>query len=269
MDGCLVIKSMIVPDTKICTKCQQALPCNTDSFYAQRAGRYGLMASCKECERQSIRRNVERRKSDDPIGYLASRREIERRYREGSREKVRETYRSWASRDYRKNPEKWREKAAKHRHRKLAEDSARYRQKNRDRSRKWQAANPESLRITRKKTDARRQNDPWTRLARNTANLVRHCLMTRNLRKSGRRTEVLLGYSTPHLKIHLECQFMPGMSWENYGTAWHIDHILPVTFFNFQDADSDEFRRCWALTNLRPLWAERNLSKGARRELLL
>lgn len=62
---------------------------------------------------------------------------------------------------------------------------------------------------------------------------------------------------------HLERQFSPGMSWANYG-RWHIDHDTPVARFNFDSAEHPEFKACWALTNLKPLWARDNLSKGAR-----
>jgi len=82
--------------------------------------------------------------------------------------------------------------------------------------------------------------------------------------KGGRRTEELLGYSIAKLKEHLERQFLAGMSWANYG-EWHVDHILPVSGFEFTSPDDDDFRACWALTNLRPLWAADNIRKSAER----
>jgi hypothetical protein len=59
------------------------------------------------------------------------------------------------------------------------------------------------------------------------------------------------------------------MTWENYGPAWHIDHIVPVASFGLDGCDDDEVRACWALTNLRPMWATLNIKKGARREHLI
>jgi len=61
----------------------------------------------------------------------------------------------------------------------------------------------------------------------------------------------------------LEQQFLPGMSWDNYG-EWHIDHIIPVAVFNYSSVDHIDFSRCWALSNLRPLWAADNLHKNAK-----
>jgi len=42
---------------------------------------------------------------------------------------------------------------------------------------------------------------------------------------------------------------------------WHIDHIIPVSAFNFTKPEHIDFNKCWALSNLQPLWAEENLSK--------
>lgn len=69
----------------------------------------------------------------------------------------------------------------------------------------------------------------------------------------------MLGYSATDLKNHLESQFTEGMTWENHGD-WHIDHRVPVTAFT-SDADIKEV--C-ALSNLQPLWAFDNMSKGNR-----
>lgn len=95
------------------------------------------------------------------------------------------------------------------------------------------------------------------------------CRMTANINnslregKGGRSWERLLGYSLADLMAHLERQFLPGMNWGNR-SGWHIDHIRPVSSFNFQTVEDPEFFECWALTNLQPLWAVDNLKKGGR-----
>ncbi len=82
--------------------------------------------------------------------------------------------------------------------------------------------------------------------------------------KNGRSSFQLLGYSLDDLMRHLECLFEPGMSWSNYGFyGWHIDHIKPLASFNYNTPDSPAFKEAWALSNLRPLWAVENWSKGA------
>jgi len=83
--------------------------------------------------------------------------------------------------------------------------------------------------------------------------------------KSGRHWETLVGYTLDDLKKHLEKQFTDGMTWENYGD-WHIDHETPISVFNFTTPDHEDFTRCWSLKNLQPMWANENLSKGAKLE---
>lgn len=74
-------------------------------------------------------------------------------------------------------------------------------------------------------------------------------------------SQKLLGYSAEELRIHLENQFLPGMSWEER-SAWHIDHIKPVSAFIAEGITDPKIIN--ALSNLRPLWARDNLVKGAK-----
>jgi hypothetical protein len=67
------------------------------------------------------------------------------------------------------------------------------------------------------------------------------------------------------LIAHLDRQFHKGMSWNNYGKRWHVDHIRPVSSFEFSSSNDPSFKECWALINLRPLWKGQNLSKHAKR----
>ena len=62
---------------------------------------------------------------------------------------------------------------------------------------------------------------------------------------------------------HLEKQFQNGMNWDNYTKfGWHIDHIIPVDAFNFTTTKDKEFKECWKLSNLQPLWAYDNWKKN-------
>lgn len=71
----------------------------------------------------------------------------------------------------------------------------------------------------------------------------------------------MLEFKVTDLKQHLESLFQPGMSWDNYGD-WHIDHIKPVSLFDITSYDCEDFKKCWCLENLQPLWAEDNRKKS-------
>jgi 5-methylcytosine-specific restriction endonuclease McrA len=82
--------------------------------------------------------------------------------------------------------------------------------------------------------------------------------------KNGRSWKALVGYTIDELKQHLEKQFDGEMNWDNYGSYWHVDHIIPKSAFNYSAPDHLDFRRCWELKNLRPLIAIQNLRKGSK-----
>lgn len=73
----------------------------------------------------------------------------------------------------------------------------------------------------------------------------------------------LLGCSIDELKVHLEQQFEPGMTWENRGKGkgkWQIDHIIPCSYFDLTKEENQ--RICFNYRNLQPLWASENNSKN-------
>jgi hypothetical protein len=77
-----------------------------------------------------------------------------------------------------------------------------------------------------------------------------------------KKTMELLG--VPHInffKTWIECKFKEGMTWENKH-LWHIDHVLPCSSFDL--TKPEEQAKCFHYTNLQPLWASENLSKGNR-----
>lgn len=72
----------------------------------------------------------------------------------------------------------------------------------------------------------------------------------------------LLGCSIKELMDHLQSKFYADMSWENYGSYWHIDHIRPCASFNLQN--EEEQKICFHYSNLQPLTAKDNIIKGAK-----
>ena len=77
-----------------------------------------------------------------------------------------------------------------------------------------------------------------------------------------------LDYTMGELKEYLERQFTTDMSWDNYGTLWHIDHIRPCASFKFVNDDGTEnfeaIKECWSLDNLHPMYILDNIRKGSK-----
>lgn len=95
------------------------------------------------------------------------------------------------------------------------------------------------------------------------------CLMYSSLRgtKNDHKWQDLVGYSIDDLRRYIEKQFKKGMSWERFlAGEIHIDHKIPVSAFNFTKPEDIDFKKCWALSNLQPMWAEDNLRKNAKLE---
>jgi len=78
--------------------------------------------------------------------------------------------------------------------------------------------------------------------------------------KKSKSTFDLLGYDVIKLKERLSVNFKEGMSFDNFG-EWHIDHKKPISSFELK-SDKD-LAKIWSLSNLQPLWAKENLSKGS------
>jgi len=53
------------------------------------------------------------------------------------------------------------------------------------------------------------------------------------------------------------------MSFENHGD-WHIDHICPISWFDFEEDNDDDnmYFAAFNFQNTQPMWAADNLSKG-------
>lgn len=96
----------------------------------------------------------------------------------------------------------------------------------------------------------------------NVSRLVRNGLKDSSKSKP---TFELLGYTVQDLKNHLESLFTEGMNWDNYGKyGWHIDHIIPRSKLIYDSENHPNFKICWSLNNLQPLWRTDNLKKGNR-----
>ena len=119
----------------------------------------------------------------------------------------------------------------------------------------WRESNSEML---REYTRNRLKNNLECRLRFYLRNRLRSAI--RNNQKGGSAVRDL-GCTIAELKIRLELQFQPGMTWENWAfNGWHIDHIIPLSSFDL--TNSEEVKKACHYTNLQPMWAIDNLRKS-------
>ena len=234
--------------TKICNTCGKELPKTSEYFHYMNIKKGYFNPSCKQC-RHKIRKV---RRENNPEKYAAD----GKRRRLANIEAYRETYRKY----YHKNTDRCLAEQKKYRENNIEKVRANFRSwHNRNKERRaayhvqWHKENPEKMSIANKK----KRSTPFGKLNHRMGTNI---LLALKGNKNGRSWESLVGYTCSDLKRHLEKQFVDGMSWENMG-EWHIDHKIPISVFNFTKAEHEDFKRCWSLENLRPLWKHDNLVK--------
>ena len=68
-----------------------------------------------------------------------------------------------------------------------------------------------------------------------------------------------IGCNIQYLREWFEYNFTSEMNWDNYGSYWSIDHIIPVC--KFELTDENEKLKCCNWTNLMPVTVKYNSSK--------
>lgn len=238
---------------KRCPKC--LIEKAPEAFNADRNKRDGLTSYCRECSRQKCaewaKANADKKLAGRKADYEANKEAYKRRareWREANPDRVRELSQRYSAEN----------KSA------IREAAARYYQENKEelgaRRKRYAVENPDRMRELRRAWQLKAQQSVGWRLRRRISKSLRRALPSG---KNGAWTMDLLGYTLTELRAHIERQFVKGMGWHNMD-EWHIDHIIPVSAFDIQSVDDPAVRRAWALTNLRPLWASENCSKGAR-----
>jgi hypothetical protein len=119
----------------------------------------------------------------------------------------------------------------------------------------WRANHLDEVKAIQRKANRKSYLTPQGKLGNRMSSDLYYCVKNR---RTGWAWEKILGYTTLDLMAHLEKQFKDGMTWENYGSYWCIDHIIPKSAFNYQTTDDSEFKTCWALANIQPLTVQEN-----------
>ncbi len=179
--------------------------------------------------------------------------ESKRRYRLNHRAKTREVKRKY----YKDHRESIRLNARKYYKENI--------EKSREYFRKWKARNPEFARECNLWACKKRLSTVKGNIEHKMGTAMRKALKSN---KAGRRWEKLVGYDLDELKAHLQCKFKNGMTWELFIAGQiHIDHIIPKSLFKYETPSDSEFKQCWGLANLQPLWAKDNCVKHNKCEV--
>jgi hypothetical protein len=255
-------------ETKVCSKCGEEKP--VSEFFKNKQSKSGLYPSCKKCKmsttkkwKNSNRDHVNSWNKDWSDKNRDKVRECNRRWYKANSEKVierTEKYRKAHPEISRKSVRKWYRKNKEH----VSEYNLEYGRKNNWKHQKgWVKNNPEKIKKIRSEYRKKKILDPHFRLSHRMRGAVRKSLKG----NKDCQTMKMLDFTIAELREHLESQFKIGMSWDNYGIdGWHIDHKIPQSVFNFKTPDDIDFKKCWALSNLQPMWAKENLKKGAKLE---
>lgn len=113
----------------------------------------------------------------------------------------------------------------------------------------------------RKYVNEKLQTDGFFKLKFSIRSLIRNAF-NRKFTSKSKKTIEILGCSFEEFKLHLESQFDDKMNWQNQGTYWHMDHIIPISSAETEE----EVYRLNHYTNFQPLYWEDNLKKSNKIE---
>lgn len=103
------------------------------------------------------------------------------------------------------------------------------------------------------------KRDPLFKLERRLRCRIYQAFTSQGGKKSD-RTWKYIDCSPKMFQEWIEYQLYDGMTLENYGEIWHIDHVKPVA--SFDSSKEEDVMKCFSWKNLRPYLAEKNNSKS-------
>ena len=133
------------------------------------------------------------------------------------------------------------------------------RERNRRKMRQWRAANRERARELHREATQRYRDKRGPRAAIDTYayKAVRMALVAQDA-----KSKYFPDFTGKDLKRRMMALMPNGWTFADYGDKWEIDHIDPITAFDYDSIDDPQYRRCWSLHNLRPLCKVANRKKG-------
>ena len=190
--------------------------------------------------------------------------------------KVAEAQAAWAARNRERRNKYARDRVALFSPEKKAATKAyqkAYRLKNKERlkavNRDWVSRNQDRLKKKsaeylprRLRLNAeRRRLDPAKRITDAARTRVKF-LLRHHKASTADKTFDLIGCTPRFFADFIKSQLSGEMTWENYGSVWEVDHIIPVTAFNL--LDRGQLNAAFHYSNCRPLLKPLNRAKGDR-----
>ena len=247
-------------ETKICKKCKEEK--EICEFNIRKNRKSGYLSWCISCDKiykkEYYENNVDKIKKNRKNRYTNNIDKV-KEYNENNKERIiveRQKY-------YEKNKEFFIKKSTEYYNNnteKIKEKRKEYYNNNTEKIKKKRKEycknNVEGIRNYYNK---RRNNDVLFKLSSNIRSRIRVYLKSKNIKKNNKTFDIV-GCTPDFLKEHLEKQFTEKMSWELIGKHIHIDHIIPLSSAKTEE---EVYKLCH-YTNLQPLWAKENLSKGRK-----
>ena len=239
---------------KECTKCKESK--DVAEYHNDKSKKDGKSSSCKSCKNKQ---NKELTQSEE---YRSYKKDYDAKYRKTEDGLAKEKRSQERKKELYKTDEAYKKKQILRGLENRAKDGAKEKQKIK------QQNIPNEIRAKYNREYRQRNRVKFNKYTRDYINKNKHRFAWRQIladthRRMGTTKETHtideLGYSAMVLKNHLESMFTDGMTWGNHG-EWHIDHIIPVSKFSKETKPSVVN----SLSNLQPLWAFDNLSKGDR-----
>lgn len=220
---------------KQCTKCKEIKPLS--DFYQRKNGI--VDSRCKVCHNEDCKCYVNKNK-EKTLNRI-------KEWSQNNREKTRIAKTKWRKKnaDYHKEYYKKRVNEDPFYNSNLYLKNV---EKHRAGSKRYRQAHPKHNQEYIKR---RLETDDNFRLARNLRHRIIYALKLSKTKKETPTTK-LIGCTIEDLKIYIESMFSPTMTWENYGSYWQIDHIIPC--INFDLTKLEEQYKCFHYTNLQPLF---------------
>lgn len=257
-------------ETKVCRKCSTEK--TLDQFYFRKDnGKY--RTDCIECHILDKRQNYNKEAKSD----------YNKKYGKKNKKKISKRRRKhWAKNKKEINAKRKIQRLQNIDKAKEIDRKSREKNKDKIRVRKKRFYKKNKKKILGKqyaRNKVRRKNDPSFALRLDFSRMIGYALTKGGFSKSGKSILNYLEYTFDELKEHIEKQFEPWMNWSNRSRykpkswidddqstwVWQLDHIIPQSDLTYTSMEDQNFKKCWALSNLRPLSAKQNWLDGTGR----